>query len=74
MPLRWRTPTHTIHPAVDAQQLRAMMGQFGGGAPAQPGQDIPTNDNAETVHISSLALLKVRPGLLRATRPPPSTC
>ncbi|KPV73013.1 uncharacterized protein RHOBADRAFT_65460 [Rhodotorula graminis WP1] len=39
-------------------QLRAMMGQFGGGAPP-PGADIATNDNAETVHISSLALLKM---------------
>jgi len=38
-----------------------MMGQFGGAAPPQPGQDVATNDNAETVHISSLALLKVRP-------------
>lgn len=45
-------------PAVDAQ-LRSLMGQFGGGQPA-PGGDHPTNDNAETVHISSLALLKVR--------------
>ncbi|GAA5997688.1 proteasome regulatory particle lid subunit RPN11 [Rhodotorula paludigena] len=34
------------------------MGQFGGGQPA-PGGDHPTNDNAETVHISSLALLKM---------------
>ncbi|GAA6051601.1 hypothetical protein JCM3770_003491 [Rhodotorula araucariae] len=35
------------------------MGQFGGAQPPQPGQDIDTNDNAETVHISSLALLKM---------------
>ncbi|GAA5833612.1 hypothetical protein JCM11251_003181 [Rhodosporidiobolus azoricus] len=35
------------------------MGQLGGGAPPAPGQDHPTNDNAETVHISSLALLKM---------------
>ncbi|GAA6042919.1 hypothetical protein JCM8097_002774 [Rhodosporidiobolus ruineniae] len=32
---------------------------MGGGAPPAPGQDLPTNDNAETVHISSLALLKM---------------
>ncbi|GAA6016009.1 hypothetical protein JCM10207_006836 [Rhodosporidiobolus poonsookiae] len=35
------------------------MGQLGGGAPPAPGGDHPTNDNAETVHISSLALLKM---------------
>ncbi|GAA6059157.1 hypothetical protein JCM10212_003904 [Sporobolomyces blumeae] len=41
-------------------QLRQMLGQLGGGAqPTQPGQDHPTNDNAETIHISSLALLKM---------------
>lgn len=41
-------------------QLRQLMGQFGGGGSApQPGGDHPTNDNAETIHISSLALLKV---------------
>lgn len=33
--------------------------QGGGGAQAAPGADIPTVDNAETVYISSLALLKV---------------
>ncbi|BGP20456.1 hypothetical protein JCM10213_001535 [Rhodosporidiobolus nylandii] len=36
------------------------MGQLGGGGGAPPpGGDHPTNDNAETVHISSLALLKM---------------
>ncbi|GAA5991622.1 hypothetical protein JCM11641_001491 [Rhodosporidiobolus odoratus] len=35
------------------------MGQLGGGAAPQPGGDHPTHDNAETVHISSLALLKM---------------
>jgi 26S proteasome regulatory subunit N11 len=46
-------------------QLRQMLGQLGGGggAPA-PGGDQPTNDNAETIHISSLALLKVSRSLL----------
>ncbi|GAA5944781.1 proteasome regulatory particle lid subunit RPN11 [Sporobolomyces koalae] len=41
-------------------QLRQMLGQLGGGgAQAAPGGDQPTNDNAETIHISSLALLKM---------------
>jgi hypothetical protein len=42
--------------------IQQMMRQLqGGGAPqAAPGADIPTVDNAETVYISSLALLKVR--------------
>lgn len=40
-------------------QLRSLMGQFGGGAQPAVGGDHPTNDNAETVHISSLALLKM---------------
>jgi len=41
-------------------QLRQLMGQFGGGSNGQPQSgDQPTNDNAETIHISSLALLKV---------------
>lgn len=30
-----------------------------GAGPAAPGKDEATNDNAETVYISSLALLKV---------------
>ncbi|GAA5886457.1 hypothetical protein JCM5296_001913 [Sporobolomyces johnsonii] len=39
--------------------MRSLMGQLGGGgAPAVAG-DHPTNDNAETIHISSLALLKM---------------
>ena len=36
--------------------------QSGGGMMMpgmQPGMDVPTNDTAEVVHISSLALLKV---------------
>ncbi|GAA6013880.1 hypothetical protein JCM11491_000455 [Sporobolomyces phaffii] len=42
------------------EQLRQMLGQLGGGgAGAAPGGDQPTNDNAETIHISSLALLKM---------------
>lgn len=41
-------------------QLRQLMGQFGGGSNGQPQSgDQPTNDNAETIHISSLALLKM---------------
>ncbi|GAA5845185.1 hypothetical protein JCM3766R1_002102 [Sporobolomyces carnicolor] len=40
-------------------QLRQMLGQLGGGGGAAPGGDQPTNDNAETIHISSLALLKM---------------
>ncbi|GAA5883434.1 hypothetical protein JCM16303_003795 [Sporobolomyces ruberrimus] len=41
-------------------QLRQMLGQLGGGGgQAAPGGDQPTNDNAETIHISSLALLKM---------------
>jgi 26S proteasome regulatory subunit N11 len=50
---------------VDPAQLRNIAAQFGGGG-AQGGVagDIPTNDNAETVHISSLALLKVRSSCL----------
>ncbi|KAJ8291449.1 26S proteasome non-ATPase regulatory subunit 14 [Rhodotorula toruloides] len=45
---------------MDPAQLRNIAAQFGGGG-AQGGVagDIPTNDNAETVHISSLALLKM---------------
>ena len=44
-------------------QLRQMLGQLGGGGGAAPGGDQPTNDNAETIHISSLALLKVSASL-----------
>lgn len=57
--------THTTQLDSTAQeemdaQLRQLMGQFGGGSNGQPqGGDQPTNDNAETIHISSLALLKV---------------
>lgn len=40
-------------------QLRQMLGQLGGGGAPAPGGDQPTNDNAETIHISSLALLKM---------------
>lgn len=32
----------------------------GGAAIPKPGEDVPTMDTAEVVHISSLALLKVR--------------
>lgn len=48
-------------------QLQQMMGQMGGGG-AQPGADTPTADNAETVYISSLALLKVRSSFHRWDR------
>jgi hypothetical protein len=43
------------------QQLQRLMGQLGGGGGAQqgPASDMPTNDNSETIYISSLALLKV---------------
>jgi hypothetical protein len=43
------------------QQLRNLMGQLGGGGAQQGGvaSDLPTNDNSETIYISSLALLKV---------------
>ncbi len=39
---------------MDLQQL------LGGPAMPKPGEDIPTMDTSETVHISSLALLKVK--------------
>lgn len=39
---------------MDLQQLLS-----GGGSLPKPGEDIPTQDTAETVHISSLALLKM---------------
>lgn len=32
---------------------------LGGASLPKPGEDVPTMDTAETVHISSLALLKV---------------
>lgn len=38
---------------MDIQQL------LGGGALPKPGEDVPTMDTSETVHISSLALLKM---------------
>jgi len=38
---------------MDLQQL------LGGGGMPKPGEDVPTHDTAETVHISSLALLKM---------------
>lgn len=38
---------------------QAQMGGGGPGAGAGAGGDTPQNDNAETVYISSLALLKV---------------
>lgn len=43
-------------------QLRQLMGSMGEGPQQSSGglaPDVPTNDNAETVYISSLALLKV---------------
>jgi hypothetical protein len=40
----------------DMMDLQALLGA---GAMPKPGEDIPTMDTAETVHISSLALLKV---------------
>lgn len=45
--------------------LQSMMGQaaMGGGGPgAGAGGDTPQHDNAETIYISSLALLKVGVG------------
>jgi hypothetical protein len=44
------------------QQLQRLMGQLGaggGGSQQGPAADMPTNDNSETIYISSLALLKV---------------
>lgn len=42
------------------QQLQRLMGQLGAGGGQQgPAGDMPTNDNSETIYISSLALLKV---------------
>ncbi|CEQ41067.1 SPOSA6832_02763, partial [Sporobolomyces salmonicolor] len=68
-PLEFTFPPHSE--PMDAQ-LRSLMGQLGGGgAPAVAG-DHPTNDNAETIHISSLALLKVCTAFPpRAARPRP---
>lgn len=37
---------------MDLQQL------LGGGSLPKPGEDVPMMDTAETVHISSLALIK----------------
>lgn len=47
---------------MDPAQLQRLMGQLGGGGGPQqgPATDMPTNDNSETIYISSLALLKVR--------------
>lgn len=39
--------------------MRQMQGMGGGGSDAAPAGDSPQNDNAETVYISSLALLKM---------------
>ncbi|KAM0749279.1 putative RPN11-26S proteasome regulatory subunit [Meredithblackwellia eburnea MCA 4105] len=46
---------------MDFRQLlgQAGLGGPGQGGPPQPGADHPTNDNAETIYISSLALLKM---------------
>ncbi|SGY85685.1 BQ5605_C009g05769 [Microbotryum silenes-dioicae] len=45
------------------RQLQQLMGQLGGGggagAAGGPASDMPTNDNSETIYISSLALLKM---------------
>ncbi|PWN25432.1 Mov34-domain-containing protein [Jaminaea rosea] len=41
------------------QMMRQMQGMGGGGSDAAPAGDSPQNDNAETVYISSLALLKM---------------
>lgn len=38
---------------------QAAMGGGGGGSGAGAGGDTPQHDNAETIYISSLALLKV---------------
>merc|ERR1719399_2511168 len=39
--------------------MRMLQGGGGGGMGAAPGADAPKPDTAETVHISSLALLKM---------------
>lgn len=45
---------------MDIQRLMNSIGGGGGGAGGESlAADAPTNDNAETIHISSLALLKV---------------
>lgn len=51
------------------RQLQQMMEGMGGGASSGGvAPDMPTNDNAETVYISSLALLKVRIHSNRSSR------
>lgn len=39
--------------------MQKVFEQFARGGAQKPGGDNPTNDTAETVHISSLALLKM---------------
>jgi len=41
-------------------RLQRLLGSLGGASMAQPGMDTPTVDSSEVVHISSLALLKVK--------------
>ena len=41
-------------------RLQRLLGSMGGASMAQPGMDTPTVDSSEVVHISSLALLKVK--------------
>ncbi|SCV74504.1 BQ2448_7533 [Microbotryum intermedium] len=41
------------------QQLMGQLGAAGAGAGGGPASDMPTNDNSETIYISSLALLKM---------------
>lgn len=49
---------------MDRQLQQMMEGMSGGGGGGGVAPDMPTNDNAETVYISSLALLKVSLALL----------
>ena len=52
-------PTTSNPPKMDIRQMMRQMQGMGGGADAAPAGDSPQNDNAETVYISSLALLKM---------------
>lgn len=56
---QWNFKLIKIKAGAQMQGLQGLERLLGGQAAPTPGQDIPTPDSAEVVHISSLALLKV---------------